>query len=301
MKFYELDLRQIIPYGIPLNTDSHVEYTGQINDFFLQGFENYFGQLFKVEDGELTVDYSRSCSAPDSLFACEFCSDSQLENAITGAGFKYYTTNAHAVNAKFMYDLNNIQFGTEGWLTAVAQYVANSHNIIAKPIYEGKDPYHYGIYLSGDITSSANTTTILNRMIEILKVVGTAHTQVDEFTIEDTSSRIEANAAVGAIDGGLFCEVEIPVLLYDVWLLNYGNNRLNTVKGFKSYFGIGLTEATHIVAATPTPLSAFNNIIDGGPYLKPQADSIVEGLINTCKAIDSTWNGSIEAKIHIPS
>ena len=300
MKFYELDLRQIIPYGIPLNTDSHVEYTGQINDFFLQGFENYFGQLFKVEDGELTIDYSRSCAAPDSLFACEFCSDSQLESAITSAGFKYYTTNAHAVNAKFMYDLNNIQFGTEGWLTAVAQYAANSHNITAKPVYEGKDPYHYGIYLSGDITSSANTTAILNRMIENLKVVGTAHTQVDEFTIEDTSSLIEANAAVGAIDVGIFCEVEIPIL-YDVWLNSYGSNKTNTVKAFKDYFGITLIGANNIVNATPTPLSAFNNIVDGGPYPKSQADSIVEGLINACKVYAPTWNGSIEAKIYIPS
>ena len=212
MKFYELDLRQIIPYGIPLNTESHVEYTGQINDFFLQGFENYFGQLFKVEDGELIIDYSRSCAAPNSLFACEFCSDHQLESAITGAGFKYYTANAHAVNAKFVYDLNNIQFGTEGWLTAIARYVANSLNVTAKPIYEGRSAYHYGIYLSGDITASVNTTAILNRMIENLKIVGTAHTKVDEFIIEDTSSVIETNAAVSAVDVGIFCEVEIPIL-----------------------------------------------------------------------------------------
>lgn len=300
MKFYELDLRQIIPYGIPLNTDSHVEYTGQINDFFLQGFENYFGQLFEVEDGELTIDYSRSCAAPDSLFACEFCSDGQLESAITGAGFKYYTTNTHAVNAKFMYDLNNIQFGTESWLTAVAQYAANSHSVSAKPVYEGKDPYHYGIYLSGDITSSANTAAILNRMIENLKVVGTAHTQVDELTIEDTSSLIGANAAVGAIDVGIFCEVEIPILR-DVWLNNFGSNKTNTIKGFRDYFGVGLSVAKNIVDATPTPLSAFNNVIDGGPYLKSQAESVVVGLINACKVYDPTWDGSIDAKIYIPS
>lgn len=220
MKFYELDLRQIIPYGIPLNTDSHVEYTGQINDFFLKGFENYFKQLFevnyfrhgvKVKDGELTIDYSRSCASPNSLFACEFCSDSQLENIIKDAGFKYYTTNDHAVNAKFVYDLNNIQFGTEGWLTAVAQYTTNSHNIVAKPVYEGKDPYHYGIYLSGDISSSVNTAVILDRTVENLKLVGTAHTQVDELIIEDTSSVIAANAAVSAVDVSIFCGVEIPV------------------------------------------------------------------------------------------
>ena len=300
MKFYELDLRQIIPYGIPLNTDSHVEYTRHINDFFLQGFENFFGQLFKVENGELVIDYSRSCAAPDSLFACEFCSDSQLEDAITSAGFKYYTANDHAVNAKFMYDLNNIQFGTEGWLTAIAQYVANSPNVIAKPIYEGKVPYHYGIYFGGDITSSANTSTIIDRMIANLKVVGTAHTQVDEFVIEDTSSQIGAYAAVGVADANILYETEIPVL-YDVWLVSYGSNKLNTLKALRTYFGIELTTAQAITKAAPTALSAFNSdTFDGGPYTKSRADAIVKDLVDICNSYGD-YDGIIEARLHIPS
>ena len=300
MKFYELDLRQIVPYGIPLNTDSHVEYTRYINDFFLQGFESFFGQLFKVENGELVIDYSRSCAAPDSLFACEFCSESQLEDAITSAGFKYYTANDHAVNAKFMYDLNNIQFGTEGWLTAVAQYVANSPNVIAKPIYEGKDPYHYGIYFGGNITSSANTSVIIDRMIENLKVVGTAHTQVDEFVVEDTSSQIGAYAAVGVMDVGILYEAEIPVL-YDVWLVSYGSTKLYTVKALRTYFGIDLTTAQAIAKAAPTALSTFNSdTFDGGPYAKSRADSIVKDLVDLCNSYGD-YDGTIEARLHIPS
>ena len=299
MKFYELDLRQIVPYGIPLNTNSHVEYTGYINDFFLQGFESFFGQLFKVENGELVIDYSRSCAAPDSLFACEFCSDSQLKDAITSAGFKYYTANDHAVNAKFMYDLNNIQFGTEGWLTAVAQYVANSHGVIAKPIYEGKDPYHYGIYFGGDITSSVNTSMIIDRMIENLKVVGTAHTQVDEFVVEDTSSQIEAYAAVGVTDVGILYETEIPVL-YDVWLVSYGSARTNTIKALRTYFGIDLTTAQAITKAAPTALSTFNSdTFDGGPYNKSRADSIVKDLVDICNSYGD-YDGVFEVKVHIP-
>ena len=301
MKFYELDLRQIIPYGIPLNTESHVEYTRYINDFFLQGFENFFGQLFKVENGELVIDYSRSCAAPNSLFACEFCSESQLEDAITSAGFKYYTTNDHAVNAKFMYDLNNIQFGTEGWLTAIAQYVSNSPNVIAKPIYEGKDPYHYGIYFGGDITSSANTSTIIDRMIENLKVVGTAHTQVDEFVVEDTGSQMSAYAAVGVADVGILYETVIPSL-FDVWLVSYGTNKTNTVKAFRDCFNIDSKGAFTVVSAAPTPLSAFSNIItDCGPYTKSRADELVTELVNLCKSYSPTWNGTIEARLHVQS
>ena len=300
MKFYELDLRQIIPYGIPLNTDAHIEYTGYINNFFLQGFESFFGQLFKVENGELVIDYSRSCAAPDSLFACEFCSDSQLEGAITRAGFKYYTTNDHAVNAKFMYDLNNIQFGTEGWLTAIAQYVANSPNVIAKPIYEGKDPYHYGIYFGGDISSSANTSTIIDRMIENLKVVGTAHTQVDEFVVEDTSSNISAYAAVGVMDVGVLYETEIPVL-FDVWLVSYGSSQTPMIKALRTYFGIDLTTAKAIVNAAPTAFSTFNSpTFDGGPYAKSRANSIVKDLVDLCNSYGN-YNGTIEARLHIPS
>ena len=300
MKFYELDLRQIIPYGIPLNTDAHVEYTRHINDFFLQGFENFFGQLFKVENGELVIDYSRSCAAPDSLFACEFCSDSQLEDAITSAGFKYYTANDHAVNAKFMYDLNNIQFGTEGWLTAVAQYVANSPDVIAKPIYEGKDPYHYGIYFGGDISSSANTSTIIDRMIENLKVVGTAHTQVDEFVVEDTSSQIGAYAAVGVMDADILYETEIPVL-YDVWLVSYGSAMMNTIKALRTYFGLDLTTARAIVKAAPTAFSTFNSdTFDGGPYTKSRADAIVKDLVDLCNSYGD-YDGVFAAKVHIPS
>lgn len=300
MKFYELDLRQIIPYGIPLNTDAHVEYTRHINDFFLQGFESFFGQLFKVENGELVIDYSRSCAAPDSLFACEFCSDSQLEDAITSAGFKYYTANDHVINAKFMYDLNNIQFGTEGWLTAVAQYVANSHNVIAKPIYEGKDPYHYGLYLGGDITSSVNTSTIIDRMIENLNVVGTAHTQVDEFVVEDTTSQIGAYAAVGVSDADILYEAEIPVL-YDVWLVSYGSAKTKTLKALRTYFGIDLTTANTIVKAAPTALSAFSSdTFDGGPYTKARANSIVKDLVDLCNSYGD-YDGTIEARLHVPS
>ena len=300
MKFYELDLRQIIPYGILLNTDAHVEYTGHINDFFLQGFENFFGQLFKVENGELVIDYSRSCAAPDSLFTCEFCSNSQLEDAITSAGFKYYTANDHAVNAKFMYDLNNIQFGTEGWLTAVAQYVANSPDVIAKPIYEGKDPYHYGIYFGGDISSSANTSTIIDRMIENLKVVGTAHTQVDEFVIEDTSSQISAYAAVGVADADILYETEIPVL-YDVWLVSYGSAMMNTIKALRTYFGLDLITARAIVKAAPTAFSTFNSdTFDGGPYTKSRADAIIKDLVDLCNSYGD-YDGVFAAKVHIPS
>ena len=135
MKFYEIDLTQIIPYGIPLNNESHVEYTDYINEFFLRGFQNWFNRLYTVEDSDLIRDYSRSCTAPYSLDACKFCSDSQLQTMITEAGFIYYSNNAHDINAKFVYDLAKYPFGTEAYLTTIAQYVANSGDVYAEAVY----------------------------------------------------------------------------------------------------------------------------------------------------------------------
>lgn len=210
MKFYELDLRQIIPYGIPLNTESHVEYTEHINDFFLQGFENYFHRFYTTDLDGLSRDYSRSCTAPNSLLACQFCTDAQLQAAITEAGFAYYSTNDHDNNAKFLYNLSTHPFGTTGYLTTIAQYVSNSNDIYAEPIYEGYDPYTYGIRFYGDISGSVNALAITNRMIENLSVVGTAHTQVNDFQFEDSDSEIDAFVACVGTDVSINYEVEIP-------------------------------------------------------------------------------------------
>ena len=68
MKFYNIDLVQFVPSGIPINNNNNVEYTGYINKFFLKGFENYFKKLFVVDENEkLITDYSRSCMAPTTV------------------------------------------------------------------------------------------------------------------------------------------------------------------------------------------------------------------------------------------
>ena len=137
-------------------------------------------------------------------------------------------------------------------------------------------------------------------MIENLKVVGTAHTQVDEFVVEDTGSQIGAYAAVGVADVGILYETEIPVM-YDVWLVSYGTNKLNTLKAIRTYFGIDLTTAQAITKAAPTALSTFNSdTFDGGPYIKSRADSIVKDLVDLCNSYGD-YDGVFEAKLHIPS
>lgn len=201
MKFYEIDLTQILPYGIPVNSNSHVESTGYINEFFIKGFENYFKKLFVVDDeGNLNTDYSRSCSSPVTEETCAFCTDDQLRDAITEAGFIFYSANDHIINAKFLHDISTISFGSERYLTSVAQYIANTNLVEASATYNNENPYRYSINFTGDITSSENVETITERMIENLKIVGTAHTLCTDFIFEDTGSEIEGYAGVTADD-----------------------------------------------------------------------------------------------------
>ena len=196
MKYYNIDLTQFVPYGIPLNSTDKVESKNHINEFFLRGFENWYNQLFTVDDiGTLVRDYSRSCTAPYSLAACKYCTNDQLEKFIQGEGFIYYSANDHNVNAKFVYDLFRYTYGTQEYLSSIAQYVSNNPNVDAEILYDGYGTYEYGIRLYGDILGSENVHIMIDRITEHLKILGTAHTTLQTVEFEDTSSEIDTYAA----------------------------------------------------------------------------------------------------------
>lgn len=235
MKFYEMDLTQIIPYGIPLNSENHVEYTGHINEFFLKGFQTWFGGLFTVEGGELTRDFSRSCTAPYSLDACKFCQDSQLQTMIEEAGFVFYSNNDHNINAQFVYDLAKYPFGTEAYLTTIAQYAANTMDVQAEAVYDDSDPFSYTVHVYGDISDSVNVATMTTRFQEHMKILGTAHTQITGFTFEDADNEVEAYAGcvTDDVQTNLTLAVSEPVddTTLKGWLTNstyYRNAALNS-------------------------------------------------------------------------
>ena len=196
MKYYNIDLTQFVPYGIPLNSTGKVESKNHINEFFLRGFENWYNQLFTVDDiGTLVRDYSRSCTAPYSLAACKYCTNDQLEKFIQGEGFVYYSANDHNVNAKFVYDLFRYAYGTQEHLSSIAQYVSNNPDVDAEILYDGYDTYEYGIRLYGDILGSENVNVMIDRITEHLKILGTAHTTLQIVEFEDTSSEIDTYVA----------------------------------------------------------------------------------------------------------
>ena len=221
MKFYNIDLSQITPYGIPINTNNHVESTGFINDFFLKGFKNYFKQFFVVDKNEkLITDYSRSCMAPTTAETCDYCTDDQLRDLVVEAGFVYYSANNHSINSHFLHEINTIPFGSERYLTSVARYISNSNTISAYAEYNDNNPYRYAISFKGDITATTNTETITERMIENLKLVGTAHTICTDFVFEDTGSEIGCYAGVTADDATAEYNVELKMPREDTEIIS---------------------------------------------------------------------------------
>lgn len=207
MKYYNIDLTQFVPYGIPLNSTDKVESKNHINEFFLHGFENWYNHLFTVDDiGTLVRDYSRSCTAPYSLAACRYCTDDQLEKFIQNEGFIYYAANDHDINAKFVYDLFRYTYGTQEYLSSIAQYVSNNPDVDAELLYDGYKVYEYGIRLYGDILGAENILTMVDRILEHLKVLGTAHTRLQTVEFEDTSSEIDTYAACAGDNSCIYYE-----------------------------------------------------------------------------------------------
>lgn len=195
MKYYNIDLTQFVPYGIPLNSESHVESRNHINEFFLHGFESWYNQLFTLQNGVLVQDYSRSCSAPYSLSACKYCTDNELEKHIKDAGFVYYSENDHDINAKFVYDLSRYPHRTKDYLTSIAQYISNNINVDVELVYDNCPEYEYDLRLIGDIIGSADIEVMLTRLLNHLTVLSTAHTRLRGVEFIETSPEIDTFAA----------------------------------------------------------------------------------------------------------
>ena len=71
MKYYNIDLTQFVPYGIPLNNADHVEYKNHINEFFLRGFEKWYNQLFTTDiDDNLIITYNMEIEGLSTFNPC---------------------------------------------------------------------------------------------------------------------------------------------------------------------------------------------------------------------------------------
>ena len=207
MKYYNIDLTQFVPYGIPLNSTDTVESRNHINEFFLRGFERWYNQLFTLDgNNNLVQDYSRSCSAPYSLSACKYCTDNELEKHIKDAGFVYYSENDHDINAKFVYDLSRYPHRTKDYLTSIAQYISNNINVDVELVYDNCPEYEYDLRLYGDIIGSADIEVMLTRLLNHLTVLSTAHTRLRGVEFIETSPEIDTFAACVADNSCIYYE-----------------------------------------------------------------------------------------------
>ena len=196
MKYYNIDLTQFVPYGLPLNSTDRVEYKSHINEFFLRGFEKWYNQLFTVDNnGNLTQDYAKSCAAPYSLSTCKYYTDAQLEKFIQDEGFIYYSTNDHDINAEFVYELSRYPHRTKDYLTSIVQYISNNANVDIELLYDNCEAYEYGLRIYGDIVGSESISVMITRLLNNLTVLSTAHTQLRGIEFIETSPEIDAYAA----------------------------------------------------------------------------------------------------------
>lgn len=195
MKYYNIDLTQFVPYGIPINSADQVEYKNHINEFFLRGFEKWYNQLFTTKDDALVRDYSRSCATPHSISACNYCTDAELERYIQGEGFVYYPENDHEINAKFVYDLYRYPHRTKDYLQSIAQYISNNINVDVELLYDNCPAYEYDLRLHGDIIGSEDVSVMITRLLSHLAVLSTAHTKLRGIEFVDTSSKIDTYVA----------------------------------------------------------------------------------------------------------
>lgn len=211
MKYYDIDLPQLLPANISINSANHVEYSGFINEFFLRGFHNYYSQFFNKVNNSLSYDYAKSCMCLYSLYAAFMASDSQLESHITETGSYFYTENSHGTNSYFTYDFNTIPTGCVDLLQSYIKYVANSYALNADITYEGFEPYIYGLMLRGDITVTSNVQNITDRLLQLLVIFTPAHTKLGRISYIDDATDLNIYAAVVCDDASYSYEAHLPV------------------------------------------------------------------------------------------
>lgn len=211
MKYYNIDLSQLLPANIPINSANHVEYSGFINEFFLHGFHSYYSKFFNKVNNSLSYDYAKSCMGLYSLYAAFMSSDSQLEDHIIETGSYFYPENSHETNGYFTYDFNTIPTGCVDLLQSYIKYVADSYALNADITYEGFEPYIYGLMLRGDITATSNIQNITDRLLQLLVIFTPAHTKLGRISYIDDATDLNIYAAVVCDDASYSYEAHLPV------------------------------------------------------------------------------------------
>lgn len=287
MKYYNIDLSQLLPANIPINSTNHVEYSGFINEFFLRGFYNYYSQFFGTINNSLLYDYAKSCMGLYSQYAAFISSDSQLKDRITETGSYFYPTNTHETNSYFTHEVNTIPTGCTDLLQSYIKYAANSYALNADIIYEGYRPYRYGLHLYGDITASANISTTLTRLLQLLTTYTPAHTRLDDIFFEDVGTDLNIYSAVVGDDVGYMYEAHIPIPIRERMVIGTTTTvPLGTTKLVSKYWWMDNFERADGMSNLWTPSEFASDVISMAEMVDIDGTEFNEAVF--------TNNGSME-------
>lgn len=247
MKYDELDLHQLLPYGIPVNDTDHVESKNFINDFFLMGMQNWYKGIQSFAPG---------CSAPYSLEGNLLCDDRILQRFIEESNLSYYNVN-HNILAKFVHDLYTAPLGTQALLTSLVQYASNNANVSAEAILSDQ-PHIYNIHVSGDIVGSDFTNQVIARLNESLNTVLPASEKWNGFTFteEDEISTYAGGSTSASV------ETRNDVSEYRTAWFNVGHTDMTLYKGMTAnVFDIN-NEYEYCIPATSTTANTWLTLVE---------------------------------------
>lgn len=195
-------MKDLLPYGIGVNSSDTVVSRNAINEFFLQAVLNVYNEI---------EHYAVTFAAPQSYEALQLCSHEELAAFAEEQKCRYYYTNDLEVNAYFCYCLYNKNTNSSVGLDAIIKYVFNSLDVTGEPYYADQDPHCYKILCTGDVATSILTTEIISRIHENINQLVSVTEKWNGLVIRDEEA-LEVNTAGTTTSACRVCRVPVRML-----------------------------------------------------------------------------------------
>lgn len=173
------NLLNLLPNGIDVNSEDHVESKNAINEFFLNAFLDWYNDL---------EHYAVSFAGPQSYNAIQFCDHDELSRFVNEQGLDYYYSNDLSVNQYLCYVLYKYGLNSALGIDAITKYAFNSLDTTGTPIYEGLDPHHYQILCEGDVATGVETPEVIDRIVDNINNQVSVTEQLDGLAIRENDS-----------------------------------------------------------------------------------------------------------------
>lgn len=193
MRYNELNLERLTPDGLPLNDSAALVSRGAINHFFLKAFEAFYSTL-KAE--------AIAAQAPFSLAACLACDDDELNGFLSEAGVAIFSPCSHDVKARMVNALAVSPLCSDDIVDALTKFAFGRSTVTGRAVYDGCAPYHFKIFISGDVTNADLSRVVGERVTANLNLFNTCTEILDGFNVEQLERYAEAMHVGGAAVSG---------------------------------------------------------------------------------------------------